>query len=315
MLYKRKDLPERTSKQAQIAVQRYLYKFYNHRSEIKKLKWHEKHYLFSCMHTMTYNGGEKFDMLSIPEAREWAFDYLLLIYIGKSRKIDFSVPARDYRGRVSESRKRKHMAFFWKCMDEWQNELESGKGIYCSVLRTEYLRKVKWYESKPIPSSIKRQRIVYMRATFFHIYSIIRMYFDEKPDKYAIETIRGYHVIADIYTYCHVLSRHYFWLISEGGASLNDDIDILDMNNLPDSLLNLVHLYSLCTPLTPNTEYLLFAHKGIKYIMWLRYGTVASAGMKGFQIRSFYKCETEQDLQKYEGKYMRKIARNLICYA
>ena len=316
MLYKRKELPKRSKDDDRNAIKRYMHKFAWQRNEIKRLKWHEKDFLFSRMFIMTYDGGKHFDMLSIPEAKEWVFDHLLLVYLGTSRKIDFSVPARDYYGKIPNGLKQRHMAFFWKRMEEWKQELESGKGVYCSILRNEYNRKIAYYKSLSIPSQQKIQRQVYVRATFYHIYYIIRTYFDETPGKFEMEEIDGFKVVADIYTYCHVLSRHYFWMMREGGATLNDDIEMLDIKELPKSMLNMVRKYCSCVHLTRQTEYLLFDYNQTKYILWFhQYGYVASANIEGFQIRSFYKCESEQDLLKYEGKQMYRIDENLVCFA
>lgn len=315
MLYRRKELPKRSKDDNRVAITRYMHKFVHQRNEVKRFKWHEKHFLFTCMYVMTYDGGKRFDLLSIPEAKEWAFDYLLLIYLGKNRKIDFSVPARDYNGRISNSLKRKHMTFFWKCMDEWKQKLESGEGVYCGILRNEYQRKIAWYERMPITKPQKIQRQVYVLATFFHIYYIIRMYFDEIPGKFEMEEIDGFKVVADIYTYCHVLSRHYFWMMREGGATLNDDIEMLDIKDLPKSLLSMVRKYCSCVHLTRQTEYLLFEYNQTKYVLWFhQYGYVSSAKIEGLQIRSFYKCESEQDILKYKGKRMHRIDENLVCY-
>lgn len=315
MLYKREQLPKHSFDDGRVAITRYMHKFTYQRNEIKRLKWHEKHFLFTCMYVMTYDGGKRFDLLTIPEAKEWVFDHLLLIYLGTNRKIDFSVPAQDYYGKIPDRLKRKHMVFFWKCMEEWKQELESGRGVYGGILRNEYHKKIAYYEQMSIPKPQKIQRQVYVRATFFHIYYIIRMYFDEKPEKYEMEVIDGFNVVADIYTYCHVLSRHYFWMMREGGATLNDDIELLETSELPKSLLNMVQKYSSCIPLTRQVEYLLFEYRHTKYILWLKFGHIESANIEGFQIRSFYKCETEKDILKFEGTTMHKIDESLVCFA
>lgn len=314
MLYKRMELLKHAKDDNKVAITRYLYKFLNQRNEIKRLKWHEKDYLFSHLRIITFDDGRAYDLLTIPEAKEWAFDYILLIYLGASRKIDFSRPAYDYYGRIPKARKIQHRNFFWKRMDEWNQELESGKGVYCGVLRTEYQRKIKSIE-RMLTELQKNQKRLYVQATFFHIYYIIRMYFDEKPNKYDMEEIGGYHMVADVYSYCHVLSRHYFWLMQEGGASLNDDIPILDIKNLPDSLLNLVKLYCTRAIINQQSEYLLFEYDNVKYILWVQYGNLDSVKIEGFRIRTFYKCESEMDLDKYKGKIALKIDEKLKCYA
>ena len=314
MLYKRAELPKHSKDDNRVAISRYLYKFLNHRNEITRLKWHEKDYLFSHLRIMMFDNGKRYDLLTIPEAKEWAFDYILLIYLGTSRKIDFSKPAYDYDGFIPKCRKISHRNFFWKRMREWKQELESGKGAYCGVLRNEYLRKIRSIAQMPITEFQKNQKRLYTQATFFHIYYIIRMYFDEKPSKCEIENIGGFNIVADVYSYCHVLSWHYFWLMQEGGASLNDDLPILNIRELPKSLLNIVRLYCNEAQINPQTEYLLFEYNQVKYILWLQYISINSSIGYGFQIRSFYKCESDQDLDKYKGRMKRKLTEDMFCY-
>lgn len=314
MLYKRVDLPKHMNDDGRIAIERYLHKFFCQRGEIARLKWHEKDFLFNCMYIMTYDGDKKFDVFSIPEAKDWVFHYLILIYLGENRRIDFSQPAKDYYGPVPNALKKKHSDFFWKSMAEWKVNLESGKGKYYGVLRTEYFRKINYVNGLNISKQQKLQKLLYFRATFYYIYYIIRMYFDENPQKYEIEVINDYNVVADIYSYCHVLSRHYFWLMVEKGASLNENIPILDIKNLPHSLLTLVRLHCRVTPLNVKTEYLLFEYCHIKYILWLKYKKIENTTVMGFHIRSFYKCIVGCDLDKYQRKRVEKIDENLFCY-
>ena len=314
MLYKRVDLPKHMNDDGRIAIKRYLYRFFHQRKEIGRLKWHEKDFLFNCMYIMTYDGDKKFDLMSVPEAQDWFFNHLILIYLGENRRIDFSKPAYDYYGPVPNSLKKKHSDFFWKSMAEWKVNLESGKGKYYGVLRTEYFRKINYVNGLNISKQQKLQKLLYFRATFYYIYYIIRMYFDENPQKYEIEVINDYNVVADIYSYCHVLSRHYFWLMVEKGASLNENIPILDIKNLPHSLLTLVRQSSKVISLNLQTEYLLFEYNGTKYIMWLKYKTIDGTNVKAFHIRSCYKCTEDYDLSKYEDKIAYNIGENLFCY-
>lgn len=314
MLYKRTELPKNIKDDDRIAINRYLYKFFYQRKEIGRLKWHEKDFLFKSMYIMTYDGGKKIDLFSISEAQEWAFQYLILIYLGRNRKIDFSKPVYDYYGLVPKELKKKHKTFFWKRMEVWKNELELGKGKYCGVLRDEYIRKIKNINEMSISKIQKVQKQIYIRATFYYIYYIIRMYFDEKQKKYDLEVISDVNVVADVYSYCHVLSRHYFWLMIDSGASLNEDIPILDIKNLPQSLLKLVRLHCKVAPLSVKTEYLLFEYGHIKYILWLKYKKIDNTNKVGLHIRSFYKCIAEYDLDRYKGKRIEKIGENLVCY-
>lgn len=137
-----------------------------------------------------------------------------------------------------------------------------------------------------------------MKGAFFHVYYHTRCYFDETAEKCEVKQVGSYEVVADIYTMCHVMTRHYYPLMNNRGigGSLNEDIGCIDIANIPQSVLELVEKFSRVCPLTVSTEYLLFLIEGEHYILWLRFD-----GGK-FYIRSFYKCEMDYDLKKYEGK-------------
>ena len=57
-----------------------------------------------------------------------------------------------------------------------------------------------------------QERVLYMKSMFFNTMYNARVYFDEMPQnsKCVHEVINGLDVYADIYTYCHVLIRHYY---------------------------------------------------------------------------------------------------------
>lgn len=260
MLYKRIDLPKSIADDKHVAINRYMYKFFNHRKEIAHLKWHEKFYLFSHMYIMTDDYGKKFDLFLIPEAKEYMFDYLTLIYCGKSSVIDFTQKALDYYGEIPKSTRALHCKYFWKWLNEWRVELQSARGVYLGIINVEYERKMSLWREYRKAKKISAQKLVqkekYILATFHHIYCMIRLYYDEKADKFDLINIGGYYVVADIYSYCHVLSRHYFPVMMGEDATLNDDIPILDVKNLPLSLLTLVQSYGEKKALTGGTEFL-----------------------------------------------------------
>ena len=55
---------------------------------------------------------------------------------------------------------------------------------------------------------------------------------------------------------------------------------------------------------------------GEKYILWMGYGKIALLGnLIGMEIRSFYHCEEEQDLEKFKGKTDIKIDEHLSIVA
>ena len=180
--------------------------------------------------------------------------------------------------------------------------MNSGKGLYITILKPLFNRKWKEVNNLTENPIVISGKTTYMKAVFFHIMYKVRLYFDEKPqkEKYDKIVINNINVFADIYTYCHVLTRHYYPLMnSKVGGTLNENIPFVDVNNLPKSLLSLVVAYNKINPITIKTEYLLFEFQQVKYIMWLKYGQTNYCIENSLIVRSFYKCEEKRDLEKF----------------
>ena len=281
MLYTRKELTKEGSIDKHIAVQRYLNKFINHRKEINKLKWHEKDFFYEHLMILRNNAGELgFNIYSIPEAKNYVLYRLILIYAANNNTINFNKQAFEYDREIPKKEKKQHKKIFFQLLGEWTKELESGKGQYLMEIKPLYERKLKELkklkEQKKIDQQTFVSRHIYMRATFYHVYYLVRKYFDGMKFKAESCTLCGIDIYADIYTYAHILTRHYYPSMNDGiGGSLNENISILDVWNLPSSILELVKLYAKVKTITTKTEYLLFIIENKKYILWMQYEKIA----------------------------------------
>ena len=318
MLYTRQELTQKGFIDSRVAVQRYLHKYLNHRKEISKLKWHEKDFFFEHLQILKNDKGELgFDICSIPEAKEYLLYKLILIYASDNNTIDFNKKAFDYYGEIKKNKKKQHQQIFARLLADWTNELKDGKGQYLLVIKPLYEKKLKELcrlkTEKVIDSRTFTLRDIYMRATFYHVYYLVRKYFDEMKVKADSCVICGINFYADIYSYAHILTRHYYPKMNLGiGGSLNGDIPVLDVRNMPFSVLELVKRYAEKNTITMSTEYLLFIVDGEKYILWLKYGKIALlSNLTGMEIRSFYHCEEHQDLEKFKGKTVIEIDKHL----
>ena len=97
---------------------------------------------------------------------------------------------------------------------------------------------------------------------------------------------------------------------------MNSDIAYIDINKFAESLGTLIKLYfSKVTNLDENTEFLLFRFTNEPYILWIKYKIIDELGKnKGFEVRSFYKCEQEIDIQRFNHKAEIKLANKCFCY-
>lgn len=90
MLYSRKVLKDITLPYSQIPLKRYLHKY--EIGELKKLKMHEREFLFEHMILMNndemFNRKATFDLRKIEEAKEYLFFMIILTYHAKDI-IDF----------------------------------------------------------------------------------------------------------------------------------------------------------------------------------------------------------------------------------
>ena len=70
----------------------------------------------------------------------------------------------------------------------------------------------------------------------------------------------------------HIMSRHYYPNMNlEAGISLNSGLSIINMEELPISVLNLIKQHTSFSYLTQKTEFLLFEIDGEKYIIWIKF--------------------------------------------
>ena len=93
---------------------------------------------------------------------------------------------------------------------------------------------------------------------------------------------------------------------------MNGNIPVLDIFNMPLSILGLVKQYAKEKVITTDTEYLLFIVDNEKYILWVKYGKISSLGNQtGMEIRSFYHCEEQRDTEKFNGKTVIMIDEHL----
>lgn len=315
-LYSRKELQNTDYTNSKTIMCRYLNKFINHRSEIRKIKWHEKDYFFEHLRIIKdSNNRFCYNLFLIPEAKEYLFLLTILLF-SRNGFISFNGKVQDYNGVITPQTQKAYKNFFNSYFYEWEQELSSPQGAYLPTINFEYRRKVKEienaYEEGVISFSQKTQRIYNAKIVFFYIYYKTRVFFDEMQDKYLSVNINGNMVIADIYTCCHVMSRHYFPpMNSILNVSLNDDIIGVDVMNLPESLLKLVESCSTVTPLTKNTEYYLLLINNIKHIIWLKFHSNNCAKKQCLQIRSFYKCCDKSDISKFIGKRQYLVSNNI----
>lgn len=320
MLYTRSDLKTKGFVDHYTAMQRYIHKYYHDRKNFNRLKWHEKDFFYEHLQILKDDNGRcGFDLLKIPDAEDYLFEKIILIYACGNDSIDFSKKASDYDGVIDKKRQAKYMSVYWKLLVKWRSRLDKPDDLYTGIIapmRNEKLKELNnLLDDKQIskPTFIKRGN--YIDTTFYHIYYKVKCYFDEIKDRCEVKSIGGYDFYADVYTLCHILSRHYVPLMNKGiGGTLNEQIPYVDVFELPKSLLDLIDDYAKYGVITEKTEYLLFEMDEVKYILWIKFGAIPNLKDKeGFEVRSFYRCSEQGDLYKFNGLTKRHIRKGLYA--
>lgn len=320
MLYSRRDLKNKGFVDHHVAMQRYLHKYMNDRKNFNRLKWHERDFFYEHLQILKDdNGRYGFDLLKIPDAADYLFEKIILIYACGNDSIDFSKKASDYDGLISKKRQTQYMAVYWKLLAKWRSRLDKPDDLYTGIIapmRNEKLKELKiLFDARQISRPTFIKRCNYINTTFYHIYYKVKCYFDEIKDRSEVKSIGGNNFYADVYTYSHVLSRHYVPLMNKGvGGTLNEQIPYIDVFELPQSLLDLIDDYAKHGVITERTEYLLFEMDGVKYILWIKFGAIPNLKDKvGFEVRSFYRCSEQGDIDKFQNLTKRHIREGLYA--
>lgn len=322
MIYDINFLQNLTFEKTQTPLRRYLHKFFNHRKEIKKLKAHEKDFLFQNMSILRNENNELcFDLASIIEASDYYFNKLVLTY---SENLDFNKQTiNDFGEIIDNLTMEKDKDYFNNYFLEWQEQLKTKKGKYLNIINTELSKRLKGLDLELSEGDIDEveynYQIKYIYTIAFFIYYKVKLFFDGLVEKYILVDVAGEKILINIYSFVHILFRHYFPSMRSRNdkRSLNDPLPFLDINKFPDSARELLITYfnKDKTKLSPSREYLLFSFKNDKYIIWLKYDVLEElGGEKGFEFRSLYKCEEERDLNKFIGLTEHSINSDLSFY-
>ena len=287
-------------------AKRYLYKYENQRKEIARLKPHEKDFLFRVMRLLYKEKNTKaYDLYNISEAKEFLFEWIILTHSNQIMVFDGPIPGPE--GYLTPKEKYRDKRFFYEYISIWKNRVDSGKGPFLSIIKTEVNKKIKsWKELQPelgISDDMLRKKIEYVYATFFHIFYYVQLYFAAELKPYVIREMGGYDFVFTPYSYIHIVSRHYYPNMNQDiGVSLNQRMDCINFDDLPNSCLSLIeqHINSI-NSLTQSTEYFLYEIMGEKYIMWIKYKVLNETKKEGFEVRSFYKCQQPHDLALFSN--------------
>ena len=237
----------KTNHEADIKMQRYLHKYNNDKKNFKKLKPHEKHYVFSWMPNIRDDNNVPIeDIYNLEIAEEYLFNKLILQY---SDCLDFKSPIMGPYGYLTEDQIQKDKTKFEELYNKWIAVLSNPKGAYLPLIIYEINKK-----GKSIIGEIQRKRL---NLKYFFIYYKAKYFLDSKKDKCCMTEINGHKLVANAYSYIHILSRHYVPDLDDVSSmgTLNADIKCIDIERLPPSILELIKKYHNHKEITTCDEY------------------------------------------------------------
>lgn len=315
MLYSRRQLSSPYFDH-QTAMSRYLNKYLNQKSEFKRLKAHEKDYVFEwANHILDNQGNPIINLYEEPLASEYLFYRIILTY---GEDVDsFNGRFTDHKGVIPENQVQKDKSYFDTSLSLWKKLIHEHKGPYLSIIEPMLRRKLDELKRACKTDEEYCSREKYCYAVFFYLYYKAKIYFDELKKKALVFTIKDYTFVANIYTFCHIFTRHYVPSLNRGidGNSMNDELPCIDINNFLESIQGLItSFFSVCNELDTTKEYLLFKLNNDPYIIWIKYKHLDELSKNyGFEIRSFYKCETDNDLIRFNDTHDVPIGKGVVC--
>ena len=315
MLYSSEQIRSFNIYQRRDAVGRYLHILFLKPKKFHSLKLHEKDFLFRSMKTIQDDYGHLvYNLYKMPEAIEFVFFDIIQLY---GEDVDsFSRAFYGPYGKLSANRVRKDQRLFNEYLQIWRNLIQESRGPYLVVIKPLLNNKLKELKCNCNSDQEYKNREKYCYAVFFWIYYRARLYFEERKQNYLSFNILGYTFVANIYTYCHIFSRHYVPSLNVGlDCTMNSDIPCIDINNFLESIKNLILLYFNQDPkIDEEKEYLLYRLNGKKFIIWIKYKRLNELShQKGFEVRSFYKCEKKEDLDRFIETKEVEFANDCYC--
>ena len=136
----------------------------------------------------------------------------------------------------------------------------------------------------------------------------MKLFFNELSKPYVLERINDVDVVFNVKSYVHIFARHYYPDMNfDEDVSLTPDLYFIDIREMPRSILKLVSDYNKEYPITMDTHYCLFTSKEERYILWLDRKILNETKEEGLEVRSFYKCIRDNDLEKFNQEGSRVL--------
>lgn len=321
MLYTIDELKNHDKDENVVATGRYLHKIAW--KDTRKLRPHECDHLALSLRSIFKEGkdGEDelaFDPYEHPFLDEAVFKYLILLYF---ENLDFLAPVYKATGELSRDELQRDSDKFFELLTTWRIRLNDKKSdpLFHEV-KLEYHRKLaivrKQYKEGAFGYFLYQRKVLEQEILAFYIYYTVKIFFRNLNTSYVELAVRQRHFIMNYYGYVHVVSRHYIPKFNgiDPERSFNTSLPFIDPFKLPTSILQLIADYFSRTPhqYQFNSQYMIFAYKNEHYIIWWKEKRMAELNNDcGFEIRTLYRMQSQQDLSKLQGKIQVDVDESL----
>lgn len=323
MLYSKTEIEHFTNEDRQAAISRYLYKI--EKNETRKFYPHECEYLCIALLAIYKNDNfvePAYNIYELPFLAEALFKRLILLYLDN---YDFLEPVNTGTKKLRKEEIARDKKYFYESLIKWRQRLYTSRSgdQFIHEIKEDLKRKIhllnEQFKAGYFGRRLFERNVLEQDIAAFYKYFIVKAYFKNLKDS-ALVFVAGNNTFSiNIYSYVHVLSRHYMPQINSihHDKSFNDDLPFIDVFNLPTSLRDLITTYFTNLPHnnSQTKEHIIFAYKNSFYIIRIKFKKLPEiANELGFEIRTLYKIQKDRDLKLIDLNKFYDVNKNLRFY-
>lgn len=322
MLYSKQELSSLSDVKREEATSRYLHKCV--KKETRKFLPHECEHLTSLLPSITTDPDvfvPAFNIYELDYLSEALFKKLILTYLDN---LDFLSPVYNGVKNLNTKEIERDKTAFQKLVKAWEDRLKTGqKDPYLHEVRLEYCRKLKilekQYKDHLYGYLLYKRKVLEQKTSSFYVYFTVKSFFKNFKSDYVLFNAFGKTFSVNIYSYVHILSRHYMPKMNgiDHERSFNREISFINPFYLPEGIQVLISKYQshARNGFQLNCEYMIFKEGSHHYILWWKVKKLAELKFKlGYEVRSFYRVYLQRDIDKIKDKEAVVIDSELIFY-
>lgn len=322
MLYLKEQLEALNQQDEITAISRYLHKI--HKKETRKLKPHECEFICSKLPYIIQDQNSltpAYNIYELDFCEEYLFKRLILFYYDH---LDFVKPILIGSKYLNDQEIAIDKLKFYELLQKWSEKLISDNGdTFLHEVKVVYINKItiieRLFKNGLFGRNLYERKIVEQKIACFYMYYITKLFFKNIGKNYVSFKAFNETFSINIYSYIHIISRHYIPKMNgiDIEKSFNEDLLCIDPFNLPYSIRNLLLDYFERSPLNYllKAEYMIFSEYNSFYIIWWKRKSMKELTSKiGYEIRTMYRIKQERDRSKINHLNFHQVNDRLRYY-